>query len=207
MMRFIEVRFDNSPNSGYRLSLNDSSLKIHYEFSEKRFFYNEIVCQTDLRKTFDLRDPSGLLGQSTLVQFWMTPSEIQIIRRGAQNCTTWVPHETWLQWLRIWKFQITMAKVTPPIENMVWYIPYILWSVIYFLHTELFTVTFYVTRLNSLKDSYQLISRTLIQISSIVSSKLEWNLNNVIVSSWLFSIKPLRYSVSSALDFHIRQVM
>ena len=50
------------------------------------------------------------------------------------------------------------------------------------------------------------ISRTLIRISSFGSSKSEWNLNNMIVSSWPFSIKPLR-SFSSPLDFHIRQVM
>ena len=162
MMRFIEVRFDNSPNSGYRLSLNDSSLKIRYEFFVYEIFKMKSFCKLTCVKTFDRRDSSGLLGQSTFVQFWKTPSEIQIIRRGA-----WVVSSAW------WKFQITMARVTLPIDDMVYDIPYIRTSYdrlyIFFIRNFL---PFYVIWLNSLKDSYQLISRTLIRSSRILFGKL-----------------------------------
>ena len=115
-------------------------------------------------------------------------------------------------------YQITMARVTLPIDDMVtilWYIIYLsvhlMIDYIFFsygtFYCNILCYTTKFTKAFSLKDSYQLISRTLIRISSFWSSKLEWNLNNVVASSWLYSIKPLWYSVSSALDFHIRQVM
>ena len=156
MMRFIEVRFDNSPNSGYRLSLNDSSLKIHYEeiFTMKSF--DKLTCV----KTFGWRESSGFRGQGTLVQFWKTPSEIQIIRRGAQNCTN-VPHDPKLQITNHdsrWQeshFQLTIWYMIYRISVHLM-IDYIFFSYgTFYCNILCYTTKF--TKAFSLKDSYQLI--------------------------------------------------